>query len=66
MSLVEQIEGQIQTLSADELQEFRQWFAEYDWNVWDAQIESDAKNGRLDKLAERALADHKNGKSTRL
>ena len=58
MSRVEQIEGQVQSLNADELKTFREWFARYDADVWDHQIEADAKNGKLLALAERALRDH--------
>ena len=52
--------------TADELRAFRDWFAEFDANTWDRQFESDARNGKLDGLAERALRDHKAGKSTDL
>jgi hypothetical protein len=64
MSRVEQIEGQIRTLSQDELKLFREWFARYDAELWDRQIEADASNGKLLTLAERALRDHENGRST--
>lgn len=63
MSRVEEIEGQVRSLTEDELQSFRVWFSEFDADVWDAKIEADAKNGRLLKLAERALRDHENGLS---
>lgn len=34
-----------------------------DATAWDRQIEVDAGDGRLDELAERALADHRRGAS---
>jgi len=66
MDRVEQIEGQIKALNQDELKAFREWFAAYDAEVWDQQIEADAKNGRLLGLADQALRDHKDGRSTEL
>ena len=56
----------MKTLSADELVAFRDWFAKFDAEVWDDQIEADAKNGKLRSLAERALQDHESGRSTLL
>jgi hypothetical protein len=63
MSRVENIQGQVQSLSAEELKAFRHWFAGFDAEVWDAQIEADSKNGKLRSLAERALRDHESGRS---
>jgi hypothetical protein len=64
MSRVEHLEGQVKSLSLDELKAFRDWFAQYDAEAWDEQIEADAKNGKLRSLAERALRDHESGRST--
>ena len=61
MSRVEHIEGQVKRLDLDELKAFRDWFAQYDAEAWDDQIEADAKNGKLRSLAERALRDHESG-----
>lgn len=66
MSKVNDLERQVQSLSADELAAFRQWFAEFDADVWDRQLEADAKSGKLDSLAERARLAHASGKSTKL
>ena len=66
MSRVEQIKGQVKSLSANELKAFREWFARYDAEIWDRRIEADAKNGKLSSLAERALRDHDGGRSTEL
>jgi hypothetical protein len=57
MSRVEHIEGQVKSLSQDELKAFRDWFGQFDAQAWDDQIEADAKNGKLRSLAERALQD---------
>jgi hypothetical protein len=64
MGKIEKIEQEIQALSSEELAQFRAWFLEYDWAIWDRQIERDAEAGRLDDLAARALRDHAAGKST--
>ena len=66
MSRVESIEGQVKGLSPEELSAFREWFAEFDAEIWDRQFESDVKAGKLDGLAERALRDHASGRSTEL
>lgn len=66
MSNVEELESQIRGLSADELRAFRNWFAQFDAEAWDQQIEADSKNGALNSLADRALADHEAGRSTKL
>jgi hypothetical protein len=66
MGKVESIEHLIQELSATELTRLREWFAQYDAEIWDRQMEADAKAGKLDALAERALRDHEVGRSTKL
>ena len=62
MSRVEQIEGQIQQLTAEELASLRDWFASFDAESWDRQMEADAREGKLDRLAEAALQDHAAGR----
>ncbi len=66
MEKVEKIEREVQGLSAQELAKFREWFAVFDAEAWDRQIEADVKAGKLDALADRALRDHAAGKSTKL
>ncbi len=63
MTKVQRLEREIEELTRDELAAFRKWFQEYDSAVWDEQIEQDALAGRFDKLAEKALADHKAGRT---
>ena len=62
MSDIEQVERQIEKLSAVELAKFRAWFLEFDARVWDAQIESDLKAGKLQGLIAEALAEYKAGR----
>jgi hypothetical protein len=66
MGKLETLENQIQSLSPEELARFREWFLEYDWSAWERQVESDERAGKLDRLAERALQQHTDGKTTAL
>jgi hypothetical protein len=61
MRKIEHIERQIGELSREEFAELRDWVLERDWVAWDAQIEADARSGKLDKLLEEAQADFKSG-----
>jgi hypothetical protein len=63
MGAVEKLELLIKSLSAQELARFREWFAEFDAQVWDRQIEADAAAGKLDRHIEESMADHKAGKT---
>ena len=65
MSKVESIEKEIAKLSTEELAKFRKWYAVFDAEAWDRQFEADAKAGRLDALADKALRDHNSGQSTK-
>jgi hypothetical protein len=66
MSKVDNIEREVRNLTPSELAAFRQWFLEFDAQVWDRQIDKDIREGRLDKLADEALAAHRAGKSKEL
>ena len=66
MNHVEQLEKKVQSLSPQELAEFRAWFIEFDARVWDEQIEADLKAGKLDGLIAEALAEYKAGKAREL
>ena len=65
MSITE-IEQAITQLSPKELSRLRAWFEEFDAQEWDKQIEREAKAGKLDKIAERALNDYRAGKAREL
>jgi len=64
MTSVEDIEKAVTKLTPEQLAKFRAWFEEYDARLFDEKIERDAKAGKLDKLAERARANHKAGRRT--
>ncbi len=66
MTKLEKIEQDIATLAPEDVRKLAEWLEEYKSDLWDRQMEDDAKSGRLDKFAARALAAHKAGKSTPL
>jgi hypothetical protein len=66
MGKVEKLEQEVQALSPEELDQFRRWFLEFDWAVWDAQFERDARAGKLDAIAEKAAREHAARKTTPL
>jgi trans-2-enoyl-CoA reductase len=66
MTRLETLERDVQSLTQQELAEFRAWFAEYDWQVWDRQLEQDVASGKLDAIAAEALAEYERGETTKL
>jgi hypothetical protein len=63
MTTAEDIEKAIEQLPPQELARFRAWFEAFDSDQFDAAIERDARAGKLDALAEEAIAAHRAGKS---
>jgi hypothetical protein len=63
MGAVEKLELLVKSLSREELAKFREWFAEFDAQIWDRQIETDTAAGKLDRLIDESMADHRNNKS---
>ena len=57
MSTVEDIEKAIKSLTPDDHARLRDWFDEYDAELFDQKLERDAKAGKLDKLIAKALAN---------
>lgn len=66
MSSLQEIEDAVEHLSTEELARFRRWFAEFDAAVWDRQLEADVQAGRLEQLAEEALRENREGRTTEL
>ena len=66
MSKLETAEKIVSELPLEDLMQFRKWFTEFDGEVWDAQIEEDASTGKLDALAQEALAEYHAGKATEI
>ena len=63
MTKVEELERRIQGLTVEERAQFRAWYEAYDAAEWDRQLEADVAAGKLDGLANAALADHRAGRS---
>ena len=66
MSTVDDIERAIERLPEAEWARLRAWFEEHDADLFDAKIERVAKAGKLDEMAQRALADHAAGRTRKL
>ena len=66
MTKLETIEREVENLSPEELAAFRAWFAEYDWQAWDRQLEQDVAAGKLDELAAEARAERERGETTEI
>lgn len=60
---VKEIEREIKKLPSKRLTAFRDWFARFDSDAWDRQIEKDARAGKLGALAREALASYRSGKA---
>jgi len=66
MSQVEMLEQTVKQLSPGERAAFRSWFIEFDAAEWDRQIEMDSETGKLGRLAQYAIEEHKAGKTQRI
>ena len=60
MTQVQRIE-EVASLPKVELAKFRSWFENFDAKAWDKQIEKDIVSGKLDDMANKAIADFKVG-----
>jgi len=63
MARIEELANEIQQLSREELAAFRDWLRKYDSDEWDKEIEEDISAGKLESLANKAIADHKAGRT---
>jgi hypothetical protein len=66
MSTVKQIEAEILKLSPQELSQLANWVLDLDEQRWDEQIKQDIAAGKLDFLAQEALAEFAAGNSRTL
>ena len=60
------LESAIANLPPAELIKLREWFHDFDADAWDRQIAEDVAAGRLDALADEALQDLREGRTTEL
>lgn len=58
---IEQIEKAILNLSETDFTKLRNWLLDLDYQQWDQQLEQDINEGKLDTLAQEALADFEAG-----
>jgi hypothetical protein len=63
MTRLEQIEKIVRDLPPEEFDAFARWFEELSADRWDRRIESDSASGKLDALADAALAAFRKGDS---
>lgn len=63
MSTIEEITAAIEQLSVEDVARVRTWLAEFAERIWDEQIERDERAGRLDVLIDKALEEHRAGRT---
>jgi hypothetical protein len=66
MSILEDIEKAVAELPPDQLAQFRAWFEEFEAARFDERVGRDAKAGKLDQLADQAIADFRAGRTREL
>jgi hypothetical protein len=66
MLTLEQIESAILQLPPDEYKKLLEWFADLDYQRWDEQLEKDIADGKLEALAQEAIAEFEAGHSQRI
>ena len=66
MSTLQEIEKAIDQLPRSQAFELGEWLEQRLNNDWDEQFEADVNTGRLDKLAQAALKEHRAGKTKNL
>jgi hypothetical protein len=63
MTELERLEKSVASLSAEDLARFREWFVEFDAQLWERQIERAASAGRLDDLIAEAMEEYRSGRT---
>lgn len=66
MDRVEQITNAVRELSPEDLTSFCAWFIGFAAEVWDDEFDNDVVAGRLNKLADEALNDLREGRCSDL
>ncbi|MDF2207444.1 hypothetical protein [Limnospira platensis] len=61
VSDLKEIEQAILSLPSHEFEKLKQWFFDLDYQRWDEQIEQDIAEGRLEALAQEAIAEFVSG-----
>jgi len=63
---IEDIEKAVAKLPPEQFAQFRAWFEALDAARFDQKIERDAKDGKLDRLADEAIDDFRKGRAREL
>ncbi len=63
MNTLDEIEIAIDRLPRDQAFELGEWLEQRLDDEWDSQIQRDVKAGRLESVAEKAIAEHRAGNS---
>ena len=66
MSTVEEIQTAVQQLTIEERDQLWDWFQAFEDDDWDREIATDVAAGKLDKIAEEAVKDLREGRCTEL
>jgi hypothetical protein len=61
MTKLQEIEAAITDLTPEEVAQLKTWLHSYSPEALDRRIEQDAQSGKLNRLAQEALAEHKRG-----
>jgi hypothetical protein len=62
MSEVEELEARVRRLPGEDFAKFREWFHEFENEVWDEKIKADYRAGKFNHLIARARAEMADGK----
>ena len=63
MGEAEKVESQVKNLPPAELAKFRDWFFEFDAEVWDCKVLADSEAGKLDNLIAEARSEFNSGQA---
>lgn len=66
MGTVEEITAAIEQFAPDEVARVRDWLEELAERLWDEEIDRDVRSGRLDFLINKALEEHRAGRTRAL
>ena len=61
MSIIEQTKAAILSLPADEFEQLKRWLSDLDYERWDEELEEDIAEGKLEALAQEAIASFEAG-----
>ena len=66
MTTIQEIEKAIEALPRSEVVELAAWFEEFEAQLWDEQVRSDAASGRFAELRKEAFAEQDAGATREL